>query len=161
MIIDVENIIQNLQKKGLNITNNEEFKYYVKNFNVNTFLSDYCDFFVNNEEKFDDGVTSDDIIKLYNFDKNLGVHVFRCLLIIEKIINTSVVYATINVHKIEDKCLLNIDENTIKNSILRNLNEIEPYTEFKPFLFKITKYLESNKSIKKLMIRDEQDNIYK
>jgi abortive infection bacteriophage resistance protein len=161
MVIDVDKIICELEEKGLKISDKEKLTYYIKNFNVNTFLADYSDFFINEQGNFDQGVNSEDIIRLYIFDKNLGVHVFKCLLIIEKMINTSLVYATINVYDIKDKCLLNLDENVIKNDVLRNLDKVEPYTEFKPFLYKYTKYLDSNKNIKKLVIKDEPDNIYK
>jgi hypothetical protein len=149
-IIDYQETLDDLKKKGLTISDEKEFMYYIKNFNVNTFVNEYSDFFQDENGNFID-VDSKDIINLYTFDKNMAIHIFKNLLFIEKIINTNVAVETINVFSIESKCLLDLEENILRNSVLRNINQVEPYTEFRTFLYKITRYLDSNKSIIKLI----------
>ncbi|GMO16035.1 MAG: hypothetical protein Ta2E_07160 [Mycoplasmoidaceae bacterium] len=160
MIVDTKALIDDLKKRGLIINDQEELERYINNFNANTFLVSYSEFFENEKDRFK-GVVASDIIKLYVFDKNMGNHIFRDILTIEKIMNTRVAIETINYFNIEDKCLLGLEENLIKNSILRNLNEVEPYVEFKTFMMRLVKYLETNKSTKALLNRETKDDIQK
>jgi light-regulated signal transduction histidine kinase (bacteriophytochrome) len=160
MIIDIDKIIEDLKRKGLIITDLEEFSYYIEHYNVNTFITQYSDFFENEHHGFNN-VNASEIIKLYIFDKNFANHIFRDILNLEKIMNTVVAVSTINYFDIKDKCILNIDENILKNSILRNIKDIQPYIEYKSFLYKMTKYLDTNKASKKLIAKDEHDDIMK
>jgi hypothetical protein len=159
-IVNLDNIIKDLENRGLVIKDHKEFEYYVRNFNVNTFIVEYSDFFENENHQFTN-VNANDIIKLYQFDKNLGNHIFREILVIEKIINTNVAIETINYYNIVDKCLLKLDTNILHNSILRNLDKVEPYTEYKSFLYKLTKYMDSNKVTRKYIDVSAHDDILK
>jgi len=156
MVIDYDKIIAEIQANGIVVTDKEEFDFYVKNYNINTFFNAYCDFFEEEDGTYKN-VNSSDIIKLYEFDKNLGNHLFRYMLVIEKIINTNIAISTINHFNIENKCLFSLPIEKIKNEVLPNVNKIEPYISFESFLFKITKFLESNKQIKKLQVEGEED----
>jgi hypothetical protein len=160
MIIDIVTLIEELKTRGLIVSNYDEFKYYVSNFNVNTFITQYSDFFENEYGMFNN-VDASNIIKLYVFDKNLANHIFRNILVIEKMMNTRVAVETINFFEIKDKCLLSLDLNILKNSILRNIHEVEPYIDYKGFLFKMVKYLDTNKAIKSLVDHSTHDDIMK
>jgi hypothetical protein len=160
MIIDTATLIEQLKKRGLIVSNYEEFEYYVNNFNVNTFITQYSGFFENANKTFDN-VDASNIIKLYVFDKNLANHIFRNILIIEKMMNTRVAVETINYFDIKDKCLLTLNPNILKNSVLRNINEVEPYIDYKAFLFKMVKYLETNKVARSMVDYSTHDDIMK
>jgi hypothetical protein len=75
--------------------------------------------------------------------------------------NTRVAVETINFFEIKDKCLLALDPNILKNSVLRNIHEVEPYIDYKGFLFKMVKYLETNKAVKILADHSTHDEIQK
>jgi hypothetical protein len=159
-VININDEIKQLEDLGLKITDREKFRYYVKNFNVNTFVTEYSDFFVDEYGKYHD-TESEEIIALYNFDKNLGNHIVRDILIIEKIINTNVAYATINEFNIKDKCLFKFDRQYLRQAVLTNIGEIDPPISFEIFLRKMTKFLEANKICRKYIDYRSEDEIYK
>jgi abortive infection bacteriophage resistance protein len=160
MVVNFESIVAELEKKGLVIKNIEEFEYYVKNFNVNTFLTGYSGFFSDENGVFQN-TTSSDIIRLYVFDRNLGNHIFRNILIIEKIMNTRVTIETINHYDITDKCLLKMDQNVLRNSVFRNIGEVTPYVEFNTMLYRMVKYMDTNIYTKKLIDKNIADDVFK
>jgi hypothetical protein len=123
IVSTLENI-KHLQEKGLIVTDMEQFKYYVRNFNINTFITEYSEFFADENGKYN-GVTSEELINFYNFDRNLANHLFRNLLVIEKIINTNVANSAINEFQIKDKCLFGMDKSRL-NQIFCNTEQIDP-----------------------------------
>lgn len=158
-LIDINDIVNDLKNKGLEIDDYPTFKYYIKNFNVNTFLEEYKDFFMQGG-KFKK-TKSSELIGLYNFDKNLGNHVLRDVLVLEKIINTNVVYATINALHLKDKCLFKLKKNFLRDKVLNNVSRITPPTNFESLLFKMTKYLDTKKDLRKLIDHSMHDNVFR
>jgi hypothetical protein len=157
-IIDINKTIEDLEKDGLQIVSQHIFKYYIRNFNIKTLLLNYCSFFLKNG-KFIPGTTSSDLIALYNFDKNLGNHIFRDILILEKIINTNVVYATINYFKIKDKKLFNLPKDFIIKNILVNVNNIKPPLAADALMYKMTKFLDANSELRNYIDKSIKDPI--
>jgi hypothetical protein len=159
-LIGIKKTIAELENDGLIIDDYETFETYISKFNINTFIYEYSEMFLDDNERYVN-VKSSDFIKLYEFDRNLSNHIFRKILIIEKIMNTSIVYNTIITQKITDHKLLSLDKNYLKQQIFPNIADVEPRLDFDHLLFKLVKYLDAGKKYKKYMIYDEKDDILK
>ena len=106
-IINTKDIIKDLQKHKLEIDDKKAFTKYIKNFNVNTVVANYSDIFYEDHAKkrYSKGVKSSYLIDLYKFDHDLGNHILRYILVVEKMLNTNVAYEIINNFQLKDKCL--------------------------------------------------------
>ncbi|MDR1991700.1 MAG: Abi family protein [Mycoplasmataceae bacterium] len=149
-IVEPRDIVKQLSKNGLKIGAKNLLIYHIKNFNYNTFIYGYSDpfYFDKTRYLYDREANSDEIINLYKFDRDMANHILRFILVIEKIINTSVAYEVINHFNIRDKCLMKIDRKFMQNEILPNLHDVEPKISFIKFLMKLIKYLSSSQVIK-------------
>jgi abortive infection bacteriophage resistance protein len=157
-IININETLKELEHLGLVIDDKNTFEYYVKNFNINTFIHEYSDYFLNENGRYEN-TKSSELIEFYTFDKNLGIHLFKNILIIEKIINTNLAYILINQFNIKDKCLLRLDKYFIKEKVLPNVSTIEPQISFEILLIKMVKYLGANKNYRKFQDHSTGDPI--
>jgi hypothetical protein len=158
-IIDINDAVAELEKKGLKVDDSSQLKYYIKNFNINTFLVEYSQFFLDEKGVFVN-TTSSELIELYNFDKNFGNHLFRNILVLEKIINTNVAYTVINHYNLEDKCLFRLKRDDLEKRVMRNYRNITPQIAFEGLLVKMTRYLESKKSMRRLADQKIKDRVF-
>jgi hypothetical protein len=159
-VININETIKDLERRGLKITDYKLLRYYIANFNINTFLVEYKDFFLDDNGRFDNA-TSDDLINLYRFDRDFGNHLLREILVLEKIINTNVVYATINYFHLKDRCLLKLDKNRLKEEVLPNYIYIDPPLSFEQLLVKMIRYLDAKKNTRLLIDHNCKDQIFK
>jgi abortive infection bacteriophage resistance protein len=162
-VINSREIIKELQSKGLQVIDKSILNYYIRNFNYNTFVYGYSEpFYVDCEQKkYDESATSDQIINLYKFDRDMANHILRFILVIEKIMNTNVAYEIINEYNIRDKKLFKLDSHYIEKHIMPNINEIIPRTSYNNFVLKLVKYLPSNNVTKSFCDRSTKDEIYR
>jgi abortive infection bacteriophage resistance protein len=160
-VINIRNIIKLLKQNGLQVSDKQTFHYYIKNFNYNTFIYGYSSPFYDNESTrhYDQEATSDELINLYKFDRDMSNHILRFILVIEKIINTNVTYEIINDHNIKDKCLLKLNQGYIETKIMPNLCEVEPKITYFNFIRKLIKYLPTSSFTKVYMQRNASDDI--
>jgi abortive infection bacteriophage resistance protein len=159
-IIDINNTVIELEKKNLKIDDLGLLKYYIKNYNINTFLVEYSQFFIDEAtDKFID-TSSNELIELYRFDKNFGNHLFRNILVLEKMINTNIAYNVINHYNLQDKCLLNLKRDDLLKRVMKNFHNITPPIMFDGLLIKMTRYLDAKKPIRKYMDRKIRDRVF-
>lgn len=149
-IINPHTIIKNLEKQKLNIDDKKLFSRYIKNFNVNTVVSQYSDIFYidKNKKRYAPNACSTHLINLYKFDHDLGNHILRYILVIEKMLNTNVAYEIINEFHIGDKCLFKINNKFIQQNILANFKQVETHYSFDLFLHSLVKFCSTNSSTK-------------
>lgn len=143
-VINSDYIIKNLENKGLFIDDHDTFKFYIDNFNYNTFIVYFGSFFENDNDLYVN-TSSNELIALYNFEKNFSNHLFRDMLILEKRLNTLVAISAINHFNIKDKCLLKHSINELRENIFPNVANIKPYTDLDKLLNKFTKFLDNKK----------------
>lgn len=162
-IINTRDVIKDLARQGLYITDRSVLHYYIRNFNYNTFIYGYSEpFYIDcQNKKYDHDSSSDQLINLYKFDRDMANHILRFILVIEKIMNTNVAYGIINEFNIKDKCLFKLNPKFIEHHIMCNINEIIPKTYYDNFVFKLIKYLPTNTTTKNFCERNARDEIYK
>jgi abortive infection bacteriophage resistance protein len=162
-IVNFRDIIKTLTKNGLVVGDKQLFYYYIKNFNFNTFIHEYSEPFLVDQikKKFDPEAHAEELIELYRFDRDMGNHILRYILVIEKMINTNVAYEIINSYNIRDKCLFKFDQRFIENNVMNNIKDIEPRINYYNFVRKLVKYLPSSKITKKYAIKNCNDEIYR
>lgn len=162
-IINSREIIKELVKKGLHVVDKGVLNYYIRNFNYNTFIYGYSEPFLINldQKKYDSDASSDQMINLFKFDRDLANHILRFILVIEKIMNTNVAYGIINEYGIKDKCLFKLNNNFIQHHIFTNINEINPKTNYINLAIKLVKYLPTNTATKNFYERNSNDEIYR
>jgi hypothetical protein len=157
-VVNIRDIIKLLAKNGLGIGDKSLLNYYIKNFNYNTFILQYsAPFLIDPQhERYDREAISDELIALYKFDRDMANHILRFILVVEKIINTNVVYEIINEYHITDKCLFKLQPSFIEHRIFANLKDVEPRITYINFMKKLIKFLPTSEVTKKYM----QKNIY-
>jgi abortive infection bacteriophage resistance protein len=162
-VINFRDIVKDLSKHGLHITDKNTLNYYIRNFNYNTFIYEYSGPFLidNQQKKYDVDASSDQLINLFKFDRDMSNHILRYILVIEKIINTNVTYEIINDYNIRDKCLLKLDHKYIEHNILPNINDILPKTSYGHFILKLIKYLPTNTITRTFSERNARDEVYR
>lgn len=162
-VINSRDIVKDLENNGLIVDDNKLFNFYIKNFNYNTVILNYSDVFYldENKRKYDSEVNSSHLISLYKFDHDLGNHILRYILIIEKMLNTNVAYEIINEFHIVDRCLFKINEKYIIQNILPNLNTVETHLSPVLFIRSWIKYCSTNKLTKKYYDSNGRDEITK
>ena len=162
-VINFRDIIKDLARNDLYITDKNTLHYYIRNFNYNTFIYEYSGPFLINQQtkRYDSDASSDQLINLYKFDRDMSNHILRYILVIEKIMNTNVAYEIINEYGIRDKCLLKIDSKFIEHRIMPNINEIIPKISYGNFILKLVKYLPSNHVTKTFYERNARDDVYR
>jgi abortive infection bacteriophage resistance protein len=161
-VVNVREIIKSLVKNGLNIGDKSLLNYYIKNFNYNTFILQYsAPFLIDAQHRYDPDASSDQMIDLYKFDRDMANHILRFILVVEKIINTNVVYEIINEYNIGDKCLLKLQPSFIEHRILANLKDVEPRTTYFNFVKKLIKFLPTSEITKKYMRKNMYDDVNK
>lgn len=162
-VINTRDIIKDLIKHNLNVDDKTSFNHYIKNFNFNTVITNYSDVFYSepNKKMYDSEASSSHLISLYKFDRDLGNHMLRYILIIEKILNTNVAYEIINQFNIKDKCLFKINEKYITQNILSNFNQVETHLSLNMFLHSLVKYCSTNTVTKKYFNPNGNDEIKK
>lgn len=150
-VINSRDIVKDLEDKGLVVDDSKQFNFYIKNFNYNTVILNYSDVFYldENKKKYDPEANSSHLIALYKFDHDLGNHILRYILVIEKMLNTNVAYEIINEFHITDRCLFKINEKFIIQNILPNFNSVETHLSPKLFIHSWIKYCSTNKITKK------------
>lgn len=121
-----------INKNGSNIENN--FKYYLENFNYHNIVNGYNDFLMlNNDRKknyYKKNSTAQNIIDLYEFDKKISSILFSRILEIEKLFATKICYYIMecNIDKsslIKQGKILKINKEIFK-SIFPNIEKIYP-----------------------------------
>jgi hypothetical protein len=162
-IINPHNIIKGLAKNGLQIGDKSILNYHIKNFNFNTFIYGYSTPFYSDIEKrrYDLDANSDELINFYKFDRDMANHVLRYILVIEKIVNTSVAYGIINYFHIKDKCLFKLDQDYIEHKIFINLKNVEPKITYIFFVRKLIKYLSSSTITKHYCLPNIHNEVFR
>jgi abortive infection bacteriophage resistance protein len=162
-VIQVKDWIKRLEKQGLIIEDKKLLAYYINFFNYHSIINGYGKPFMmeTSYERYEHGATSNQIIALYKYERDLSNHLIKWILVIEKILNTTVTYNIINYHNIKDKCLLKLDHLYIKNNIFTNIHDVEPKTSSFMLLEKAIKYLEKNEMCKKYVLKNAHDDMYK
>jgi abortive infection bacteriophage resistance protein len=160
-IINLHDIIKQLAKNGLQINDKGVLSYHIKNFNYNTFIYGYSGPFYSNKVNriYDRDATSNEMINLYKFDRDMANHILRFILVIEKIINTNVAYEVINHYNLRDKCLLKLDMRFLDKQVLSNLRDVEPKISFNNFIKKLIKYLPTSPITKQYVKKNTCDEI--
>lgn len=165
LVIDPWYEVNRLKQKGLLVTkkNTDLLAHFLKNFNINTFVNDYSEPFYLDKTKqtYLPNTKPEEIIAFYKFDKDLGNHLLRDILVIEKIINTTVATEIINTYNIKDKCLFSLPNSFIESRILPNLHRIEPKTTYVKFIYKLIKYLPTSPETREYIDRNMKDDILK
>lgn len=162
-IINSHDLIKDLIQHNLKVDDKKLFNFYIKNFNFNTVILNYSDVLYENQnkKKYDSEATSTDLISLYKFDHDLGNHILRFILVIEKMLNTNVAYEIINNFHIADRCLFKINEKYITQNILSNLNEVETHLSPRMFMHSLVKYCSTNHITKSYYNPNGRDEIKK
>ncbi|GHU28579.1 hypothetical protein FACS1894152_6400 [Bacilli bacterium] len=162
-VVNTRDIIKSLTKNGLIVEDKQLFNYYIKNFNYNTFIYGYSEPFLIDVEKnkYDPEARAEELIELYRFDRDMGNHILRYILVIEKMINTNVAYEIINSYNIRDKCLFKFDQRFIETNVMTNIKDIEPRINYYNFARKLVKYLPSSKITKRYAVKNCNDEIYR
>jgi abortive infection bacteriophage resistance protein len=160
-VVNSRDIIKQLSKNGLQIGNKATLNYYIRNFNYNTFIHGYSDpFYIDSKNRrYDPEANSDELINLYTFDRDMANHILRFILVIEKIINTNVVYEIINQYNIRDKCLLKFENKYIQDRILPNLKNVEPKISYDNFIRKLIKYLPTSSMTRIYVQKNIHDDV--
>jgi hypothetical protein len=162
-IINTRDIIKDLAKQGLYITDKAILNYHIRNFNYNTFIYGYSEpFYANAEQKkYDADASSDQLINLFKFDRDMANHIIRFILVIEKIMNTNVAYSIINEYEIKDKCLLKLNDKYIEQHILTNIGDVLPKIHYSNLIYKLIKYLPTSPITRNLYEKNARDEVYK
>jgi hypothetical protein len=160
-IVNIRDIIKLLEKNGLKIGDKSVLNYYIKNFNYNTFILEYSKPFLldNENHRYDSDAVSDELINLYKFDRDMANHILRFILVVEKIMNTNVVYEVINEYHITDKNLLKLQPDFIEHRIFINLRDVEPRISYINFIKKIIKFLSTSEVSKKYIQKNTHDEV--
>lgn len=136
--LTIDEQIELLKSRGLNIDNREKLSWYLKNYNYQNFINGYNDFFmINNDrkrEKYKVESTSEGIITLFNFDRNISKYILSNIQNIERRLSSSLAYVIAQkMSELGDKTgaifgckkeilnkifTKNFDKNKIKNEIL-------------------------------------------
>lgn len=155
-IINLNSIKKELERQNLNVDNVLQFKKYISNFNYNTLIGGFSDIFYFDAEKkkYDNEASTSQIINAYEFDRNVGNALLINILYIEKKINTYVAYTIINVYQLDDKCLLGLDEQFLKQKIFTNIDVVPMFSDFDNFIFILTKHCDNNDLTKRLKIKN-------
>lgn len=165
LVINYLHEIVNLEQKGLqvNTKNYDMLLNFLRCFNVNTFINDYSSPFYCDDLKktYIHKTKPEEIIAFYKFDKDLGNHLLREILVIEKIINTTVATEIINTYSITSKCLFRLPNSIIENNILPNLHCVEPKTTYVKFIYKLIKYLPTSSETKNYIDKTMKDDVLK
>lgn len=81
-----------LATRGLNIVNRNRLIKYIKNYNYQNFVNGYNDLlFINEDRKFNkykNDVNSNDLIEIFNFDRWIGFMILSNILNIERMISS-------------------------------------------------------------------------
>lgn len=89
--LSIKEQISLLEKRGLIIKNKTRLTLYLKNYNYSSVINGYNDFFMHNFSRSSNkyiNSSSENIIDLFNFDRNLGGTILSNLLNIERKIST-------------------------------------------------------------------------
>lgn len=84
-------LVKKKKKRGLKILNKRRLILYLKNYNYSNIINGYNDFFMHNFNKSSNryvNSSSENIITLFNLDRNLGTLILSNLLNIERKIST-------------------------------------------------------------------------
>ena len=90
----IEEQIQILKERGLIINEEKAIEILTEN-NYYYLINGYKDLFVekrNEEEKYKENISLEEIYALYNFDSKLRINLLRYLLIIERRLDTYIAY---------------------------------------------------------------------
>lgn len=156
LIINTSKIIKQLQAHNLIIDDKQRFENVLFNCNYNTVIQGYSDIFYFDKSKklYEKGASSNQIIEFYNFDINLGNHILRYILQIEKKLNTNIAYVLINTYHIPEKCLFKLPAELIRKIIFPNYKIANPMLTYDVFMKHLTKYLDTNEYTKKYHIKN-------
>lgn len=155
-IINANKLIKQLEDRRLVIDDEERLKTTLFNCNYNTVIGGYSDIFYKDKSKhiYDEGATSSQIIEAYFFDINLGNHLLRYILQIEKKLNTNIAYVLINVYNITERCLFKLPTDFIKKIIFPNYKIANPMLTYDQFIKGLTKYLDTNDYTKRYRVKN-------
>ncbi len=126
-----------LKNKGLNINNESRLKWYLSSYNYQNFINGYNDFFmINNdrkENKYKKTASSNCIIELFNFDRLVSKYILSNIQNIERKISTPLAYTLAQFmyeHKLENgKLFMSKHDDVIIKKIfnIKNKNEWEEF----------------------------------
>lgn len=148
---DLDEQILLLKQKGLLINDIEKLKWYLKSFNYQNFINGYNDFFmINNNRKIDKykpKATSNGIIELFNFDRNISKLILGDIQNIERKIATSLAYTISLVMKennFNDGMIFNFEYNDV---VIRKIFNISLDNEWKEIQENIKTNIDLNNKI--------------
>lgn len=85
-----------LRARGLNILDANKLIWYLKAYNYQNLINGYNDLFMKNEDrkinKYKDIATSEGIIELFNFDRNISKVILSSIQNIERMLSTAIAY---------------------------------------------------------------------
>lgn len=103
----IDEQIELLKSKKLNINNEDRLKWYLKSFNYQNFVNGYNDFFMelNNRKtnRYKIEANSEGLIELFNFDRTISKHILSTIQNIERKISTAIAYTIAQELKIKGK----------------------------------------------------------
>ncbi len=123
--------IELLKSQGLVIKNEEIFLSKLKDIGFYNLINGYAKIFKNQDNKYKNNVSEDDILALYKFDKDLRNVVYKYTLIFESKIKSHISYVFSKYHGENQKVYLNqscfdsdIKKQDNVEKLINNLNEI-------------------------------------
>ena len=113
--LSVEEQIKLLENRGLSITNLSSLQWYLTKYNYQSFINGYNDFFlVDGARKWNiykKNVNSDDLIKLFNFDRNISKFILGDIQNIERFLQNAIVQTFSNTfNKWKDRTNISIED---------------------------------------------------
>lgn len=136
-------LVDHIQSKGIIISDIKRLERYIVNNNYNRVMKPYLKLIPDKDFK-EYGVTTDDLLNLYELDSKTSMLFLDAILCIEKKLNTDIAYTIEDTYKLYDGCLFNLDKDFIKNQIFSNCTGPLCGMSFEQLLSKMTKYAHIN-----------------
>ncbi len=150
--LSVEKQIKLLENRGLSITNLSSLQWYLTKYNYQSFINGYNDFFlVDGARKWNiykKNANSDDLIKLFNFDRNISKFILGDIQNIERFLQNAIVQTFSNTFsKWKDRTNISIED--MNNLSCGRILMLSEETWNLIFANEITKHFKSNKEKQK------------
>lgn len=150
--LSVEEQIKLLENRGLSITNLSSLQWYLTKYNYQSFINGYNDFFlVDGARKWNiykKNANSDDLIKLFNFDRNISKFILGDIQNIERFLQNAIVQTFSNTfNKWKDRTNISIED--MNNLSCGRILMLSEETWNLIFANEITKHFKSNKEKQK------------
>jgi len=136
-------IVAHIQSKGIIISDIKRLSRYITNSNYNRVMKPYLKL-ISTESIQTLGITTDDLLNLYELDNKISVLFLSHILEIEKKLNTQIAYTIEDTYKIYDGCMFGLDKDFLKKQIFNNASGSLCGIGFDQLVNKMTKYAHIN-----------------